>query len=150
VHKSFFLTTGVSKTDDTINTVFVLVVDIFFDPLKLYSGHVIQTESRDNDTTLLMVEWLNLNNNTSKPKFLRLLWDIVNFRLVVHLLNMIRLNLLFCIQNFIYTDFFYKFGTFLYQFFETGTAERTLMGLDQLLKCLGFCLYTLSFFFTVL
>ena len=30
-----------------------------------------------------------------KPKFLKLLWDIVVFRLVVYLLNMIRLNLLF-------------------------------------------------------
>ena len=81
------------------------------------------------------VKLLKSNNNRSNPKFLRLLWDIVVFRLVVYLLNMIRLNLLFCIQNFIYTDFFYKFGTFLYQFFETGTAERTLMGLDKLLKC---------------
>ena len=38
---------------------------------------------------------LNSNNNGSKPKFLRLLWDIVVFRLVVYLLNMIRLNLIF-------------------------------------------------------
>ena len=35
----------------------------------------------------------------------------------------------------------------LYQFLETGTSDRTLMGLDQLLKCLGFNLYPFSFFF---
>ena len=38
---------------------------------------------------------LNSNNNRSKPKFLRLQWDIVVFRLVVYMLNMIRFNLLF-------------------------------------------------------
>ena len=32
----------------------------------------------------------------------------------------------------------YKFGTVFYQFLETGTSDRTLMGLDQLLKCLRF------------
>ena len=37
---------------------------------------------------------LNSNNDRSKPKFLRLLLDIVVFRLVVYLLNMVRLNLL--------------------------------------------------------
>ena len=41
------------------------------------------------------VKILKSNNNRSNPKFLRLLWDIVVFRLVVYLLNMIRLNLLF-------------------------------------------------------
>ena len=39
--------------------------------------------------------------------------------------------------------FFYKFDTVLYQFFETGTSDRTLIGLQ---KCLGFSLYPLSFF----
>ena len=37
----------------------------------------------------------------------------------------------------------FKFDTVLYQFLETGTSDRTLMGLDQLLKCLGFSLYPL-------
>ena len=32
---------------------------------------------------------------------------------------------------------------FLYHFVETGTSDRTLIGLDQLLKCLGFRLYPL-------
>ena len=39
--------------------------------------------------------------------------------------------------------FNYKFDTVFYQFFETGTSERTLIGLQ---KCLGFSLYPLSFF----
>jgi len=34
----------------------------------------------------------------------------------------------------------------LYQFLETGTQDITLIDLDQLLKCLGFSLYPLSFF----
>ena len=38
---------------------------------------------------------LNSNNNRSKPKLLRLLWDSVVFRLVAYLLNIIYLNLLF-------------------------------------------------------
>ena len=37
----------------------------------------------------------------------------------------------------------YKFDTVLYQFLETGTSERTLRGLDQLLR---YSLYPLSFF----
>ena len=43
----------------------------------------------------------------------------------------------------------YKINTVLYQFLETGTSDRTFMGLDQLLKCLGFILYPFHFFFTV-
>ena len=37
----------------------------------------------------------NSNNERSKPKFHRLLWNIVDFRLVMYLLNMILLNLRF-------------------------------------------------------
>ncbi len=33
-----------------------------------------------------------------------------------------------------------------YEFLETGTSDRTLIGLDQLLKCVGFSLYPLSFY----
>ena len=36
--------------------------------------------------------------------------------------------------------------TVLYQFLETEASNRTFIGLDQLLKCLGFSLYPLSFF----
>ena len=89
-----------------------------------YTGHVIETETRDNHNSLPLVgglvTWyrrinnytynyvlclsiksfkneksLNSNNNRSKSKLLRLLWDIVVFRLVAYLLNMICLNLLF-------------------------------------------------------
>ena len=42
------------------------------------------------------------------------------------------------IQSFYIFRLSYKFHTVLYQFLETGTSDRTLMGLDQLLKCLGF------------
>ena len=47
-----------------------------------------------------MKKLLNSNNDRSKPKFLRLLWDIVVFRLVAYLLNMIGLNLPFVYTNF--------------------------------------------------
>ena len=38
-----------------------------------------------------------------------------------------------------------KFDPVLYQFLKTGTSDRTFMGLDQILKCLGFSLYPLLF-----
>ena len=44
--------------------------------------------------------------------------------------------------------FSYQFDTAFYQFLETGTSDRTLMGLYQLLKCIGFSLYPLSFSLT--
>ena len=50
-----------------------------------------------------------------------------------------------CRPNYVF-EFAYIFDTVLYQFVETGTSERTLMGLDQFLKCLGFSLNPLSFF----
>ena len=49
------------------------------------------------------------------------------------------------IQNCIY-EFSDNFDTVFHQFLETGTSDRTLMGLDQLLKCLGFSLYPLLIF----
>ena len=52
------------------------------------------------------------------------------------------------IQNLIYT-FWYNFDTVLYQFLETDTSDRTLMGRDKLLSCLGFSLYPRHFSFTV-
>jgi len=52
--------------------------------------------SRDTDVPIILLiisikneKILNANNNRSKSEFFRLLWDIVVFRLVVHLLNMI-------------------------------------------------------------
>ena len=74
----------------------------------------------------------------------RLLWDIVVFRLVAYLLNMICLNLLLLykivyIWIFVYTQFYIKFSRQEHQI-------ELFMGRDQLLKCLGFSLYPLSFF----
>ena len=42
-----------------------------------------------------------------------------------------------------------NFDTFLYQFLDTGTLDRARIGLDQLLKFLGFSLYPFHFSFTV-
>jgi len=47
--------------------------------------------------------------------------------------------------SYIYT-FWYNFDTVLYQFLETETSNRTLTGLNQLLRFSGFSLYPLSFF----
>ena len=71
---------------------------------------------------------LNSNKNRSKPELLRLLWDIVIFRLVAYLLNMTCLILRILYK--IYT-FWYNFHTVLYQFLETGTSDRTLIGLNN-------------------
>ena len=67
---------------------------------------------------------LNSNYNRSKPKLLRLLCDIVVFRLVAYLLNMICLNLWISYKIYIYSDFFYKF-------LETGTSDRTRKGFNS-------------------
>ena len=40
-------------------------------------------------------------------------------------------------------EFWYNFDTVLYQFLETGTSDRTLIGRDQLLKCSGFSVFLL-------
>jgi len=53
------------------------------------------------------------NYNRSKTEILRLLWDIIIFRLVAYLLNM---NLLH-FYKIVYTM------NFLYQFLETGTSD---------------------------
>ncbi len=75
-----------------------------------YTGHVIMILhyhwwvfwSHDTDVFIILSiksikneKLLNSNYVRGKPKFLRLPWDIVVFRLVVYLLNMIRINLLF-------------------------------------------------------
>ena len=69
--------------------------------------------------------------NSSLPEILRLLWDIVVFRLVAYL-------------------FSYEFVTVLYQFLETGTSDRclniVLSGIVQRLRFSGVSLYSLSFF----
>jgi len=88
----------------------------------LYHCYVIQTETSDNDTVLPLVwsrdtvlliilstisiktkKLLNSNNYMGKPKFYRLLWDIIVFRLFAYLLNIIWL-----IVRFLYKFYIYK------------------------------------------
>ena len=82
------------------------------------------------------------NYNRSKLEILRLLWNIIVFRLVGYLLNMICLNLHLCIYmniRIILTQFFY-------QFIEIETSDRCLICIVQNLRFSGFILYPLSFF----
>jgi len=83
----------------------------------------------------------------SKPEILRLLWDIVVFRLVPYLVEYDLFKPTnFFIQLHIY-EFSYKFDTVLYQFLETGTSDSCLICIVQRLRFSGFILYPLSFFF---
>ena len=52
------------------------------------------------------------------------------------------------IQNYLY-ELSYNFDTVLYQFLETGTLDRSLIGIAQRLRFSGFCLYPFHFSFTV-
>ena len=113
------------------------------------TGHVIQTQARDNNIARHWLEcWLhgpdvkllNSNNNRSTPEFLRLFWDIVVFRLVAYLLYMI------CLILRILYKYLQIYVLVLYQFLKTGISDRTLIGLNQLLRFSGFSLYPLSFF----
>ena len=47
-------------------------------------------------------------------------------------------------------EFLYNFDTVLYKFLKTGTSDLTYIGPDQLLRCLGYNLYPISFYLTVL
>ena len=88
-----------------------------------YTGHIIRTETCDNNTALPLVGVLvtcsgRINDNMSKLKFLRHLWEIVVFRLVVYLLNLI--NTLNLIQNL--TDI--HFGIILTQFYINFLRQK--------------------------
>ena len=63
----------------------------------------------------------------AKPEILSLVWDIVVFRLVAYLLNMICFisQILYKIA-YIY-EFLYRFDTVSYQFLETGKSDRCLI-----------------------
>ena len=65
-----------------------------------------------------------INNIRNKIESLRLLWDIVVYRLL-------RICKIRSVESYIYT-FWYNFDTVLYQFLETGTSDRTLICLNQL------------------
>ena len=69
--------------------------------------------SRDTDVVIILSimsvknkNLLNSNNKRYKPKFVRLLWDIVVFILVAYLLH-------------------YDFGPVLYQFLAAGTSNNS-------------------------
>ena len=67
-----------------------------FSHLSFCSGHLIRTYLLYYQITSIKHEQLlNANDNRSKPKFLRFLWNIFVFRLVAYLLNIICLNLRF-------------------------------------------------------
>jgi len=69
---------------------------------------------------------IKINNyNRSKPEILWFLWDIVVFRLVLYLLNMICLYLQLLYK--IAYEFSYKYDTVLNQFLETETSDRCLI-----------------------
>ena len=96
---------------------------------------------------LYLLKRQNKNFKSSKLEILRLLWDII-FRLVAYLLYMICLSLLHLnkvVLIYVY-DFSYNFDIVLYQFLETGTSDRCLIGTVQNLRFLGFSLYPLSVF----
>ena len=82
----------------------------------------------------------------NKPEILRVLWDIVVFQIGCMLLNMICVLLQLLNKVAYIYEFLYKFDTVFYQFLETGTSERTLIGLNLLLRILGFSLYPLLFY----
>ena len=126
---------------DLIKNYYYIIIGII-----IYTSVSCDQNSHQRQCSIIQNEkLLNSNNNRTKPQLLRL-WDIVVFRLVAYLLNMIWLNLLFSYKIWYMTFFCINLTTFFYQFLETGTSDRTLMGLDQLLKCLGFSLNPLSFF----
>jgi len=78
------------------------------------------------------------NYNRSKPEILRLLWDIIIFRLVAYLLNMICLNLLllykivYIYMNFriILTQFYINFSRHEHQI-DVLYVYRSMLRFDQ-------------------
>ena len=95
-----------------------------------------------------------------KPNKLRLTPNIIwiqSFSFLINIINIFIYTSVLCDQNSHqwrcsimvtwyrqrHVTILYKFDTVLYQFLETETSKRILMGL---LKCLGFSLYPLSFF----
>ena len=111
--------------------------------------------SRDTDVSIILSilsikneKLLNSNYNNSKPKLFRLLWVIAVFRLVWNLQKWSVYNLDSCTKSHI-KRVWYNFDTILCQFLETGTSGRTLIGLDQLLKCLSSSLSNTPFHFSL-
>ena len=89
---------------------------------------------RSSTLKILMLNlwFLNWENPKRSSKFVEVL-EIMNYCFIKGTVNE-------------KSKFWYSFDSVLYQFIETWTSERTLTGLNQLLKCSGFNLYPLSFF----
>ena len=86
------------------------------------------------------------NYNRSKTEILRLLWDIVVFRLVAYLLNVI------CIiyYNFYTMMYIYEFSLNLTQFYinfsrQEHQIDMSYIGIVHFLRFSGISLYPLSF-----
>ena len=103
----------------------------------IHHSKVPSSELRSHDTDVIIIfsiislkneKLLNSYNNRSKPKVLRLLFDIVVFRFVSYFLNMICLNL--CILNKIwYIPILYKFYTV---FFINFSGQKHKMELARI------------------
>ena len=83
-------------------------------------------------TSILHCHWLKFwckckmqikNYERSKPEIRRLLLDIIVFRLVAYLLNMICLNILLLYKIVFIYKFSYHFDTVFYHFLETGISD---------------------------
>ena len=61
--------------------------------------------------------------------FFGILWDIVVFRLGFVFAEYVE----FYDKSHIY-EFWYNFDTVVYQFLKTGTSDRTLIDIDQLIN----------------
>ena len=100
-------------TKTFICKIYVFITWPWLPPIAVqYTGHVIITETRDNNTALplegVLVTW----------------YGSISY---------------IC-------SFWYNLDTVLCQFLETGTLERCLIGIVQLLRLSGFSRYPLSFF----
>jgi len=91
----------------------------------------------------------NSNNNRSKPKLHRLLWDIVVFKLVAYISWIWYVKTYYFFKNFIFIDFHVN----LTQFFVSISRDRNIRynshGYRSTSQMLGFSLYPLSFSCTV-
>ena len=148
-----------SKREDQrlipISTILKFSAPYYITMRAQFTGHVIQTEitwpaycnaigwsSGDVIRTIYVVilsiifiknAKIKINNyNRSKPEIIWFLWDIVVFRLVLYLLNMICLYLQLLYK--IAYEFSYKYDTVLYPFPETGTSNGCLICIVERLR----------------
>ena len=84
--------------------------------------HVPDAEIISSILSIIDEKLLNSYNNRSKLKFLRLFWDIVVFRLVAYLLNMISLILRILYKILHMYDV--RFGIILTQFYVNFSSQE--------------------------